>query len=130
MRKFSLNRKNEKDNNEEEIRESEAYVGTVQDLLKRRAKDFDKNITQIEEVINKDYTGGGLVLVLNTYDENNKVTGHRVLILGSDDLEGTLHLAHGAEKASKEVVETVINSFGQAETAKFIVDLLKNKKGM
>jgi len=87
-------------------RNTKKHYGNYEDMLKNKAKQLPKIQAEIQELF-KDYDGGGVGIVINTYDENGDVDGHKVAILGVDKPGGLIKLAKGLHMASEECVETL-----------------------
>lgn len=92
-----------------ESRRTEVHTGNYEEYIKMRAK----QLPRIQEDIQKlfaDYEGGGVGIVINTYDENGDVDGHKVAILGMDKPAGLIKLAKGLHMASEEAIESLQKS--------------------
>lgn len=90
-------------------RKTEIHKGTYEDFVKGKAEQLPKIQKEIETLF-KDYDGGGVGIVINTYDENGEVDGHKVAILGVDKPAGLIKLAKGLHMASEEAIETLQKS--------------------
>lgn len=83
--------------------------GNYEDYQKSKAEQLPKIQAEIEKLF-KNYDGGGVGIVINTYDENGDVDGHHVAILGVDKPSGLIKLAKGLHMASEECVETLTST--------------------
>ena len=87
-----------------EPQRSETFTGNTQDLLRERAKQVDKITKKAEEMF-EDYSGGGLVIVMNEHDENNEITGCRVFHAGVERMEGLFTLAQATDNIATEIMD-------------------------
>lgn len=90
-------------------RKTEKHYGNYESYLKSKAEQLPKIQEEIQKLF-ADYDGGGVGIVINTYDENGDVDGHKVAILGVDKPGGLIKLAKGLHMASEEAIETLTNS--------------------
>lgn len=95
-----------KDNKPKGTRNVDTHYGNFEEYQKMKAKELPKIQKAIQELF-EDYDGGGVAIVMNTYDENGDVEGHKVAILGIDKPTGLIKLAKGLHHASEEAVETL-----------------------
>lgn len=107
-----------------EVNETKVYKGTVQDLLKERATIRDRAIPDLEKLFDE-WDGGGLVIVMNQYDENNHPTGAKVAVLGGDDALGIVHLAKAVHKASETIIEESVDTMRRDGGVQGMLELLK-----
>lgn len=96
-------------NKKQNTRITRAMKGTSQDLLKERADSTDGILDEVQKFF-KEYAGGSVAIVMNTYDENAEVTGANVAILGVDDFKGLISLAEHLEKAKEEINDNLMKN--------------------
>lgn len=119
---------NSKDNKPKGSRKVESSYGNYEDYMKEKAKQLPKIQAEITKLF-EDYDGGGVGIVINTYDENGDVDGHKVAILGIDKPVGLLKLAKGLHHASEEAVETLTSSNDPVMMAEAALEMLREITG-
>ena len=105
---------------------SDVHTGTTVDLLKKRAEMAPEIVKKAEELF-EHYDGGGLVIVMQDYDENNNATGARMMVSGVDSVEGLVSLAEATHKASEEIIENIQQSGNPMAMMEAIMAMLKRK---
>lgn len=115
-----------KDNKPKGTRNVDTHYGNFEEYQKMKAKELPKIQKAIQELF-EDYDGGGVAIVMNTYDENNNATGARMMVSGVDSVEGLVSLAEATHKASEEIIENIQQSGNPMAMMEAIMAMLKRK---
>lgn len=105
-------------------RKTEHHSGTFEDMIKQRAAKTPEILKEIEHQF-EDYAGGGVAIVINTYDENGDCDGHKVAIMGVDKPQGLIKLAKGLHTASEEVIENLAENSSPAAMLEAAMEMMK-----
>lgn len=101
-----------KDNKSERMygaRNVESMFGTNEEATKIKAQRLPMIQEEVQKMF-KDYDGGGLVIIMNTYDKDGDVVGAKVSIMGIDKPDGLTKLATSTNMAAEEILNNVLKS--------------------
>lgn len=108
---------------DEPHRKTEARRGSTQDLIKERALERERLIPDIENLL-QDWDGGGICIVFNNHDENDKITGHQIAVVGAEHVTGIMKLARAVHNASETIVDDSVNAMKE-QGAEGVIELMK-----
>lgn len=103
-----------KKNGEEYREEQHLRRGGKKELLKLRKENRDRVVAEVEKQL-KSATGGGIALVMNTYDDNGDPKGGNNILAGVDDQIGQIRLAFLLAKASQQMLRIVEGNLPRKE---------------